>query len=238
MKRRFIVGIVVIVALLISGLAVGLYFLLRGGDEDSPNAAVATLAAECTDAAVDILKRGGSAVDGAITACLCQGIVFSHSSGLGGGLVATVYIKETGTIETLNSREVAPIAAFKDMFVDERLSIEGGLAVAVPGELKGLFELHKKYGKFKWEEVVQPAVDVAENGFKVTEHLANLYLSYQTRLKSNPLFKYEIRVINLFVCLICFPLQRAFHQPDDRRVLQGRRHHEAPKTCGNFESDC
>lgn len=134
MKRSGIIGIVAVVVVLIAGLSVGLYFLLRSGDGQG---AVATLTVECTDASIAILQKGGSAVDAAITACLCTGLTSSHSSGLGGGMVAMVYIKKTGIIDTLNSREKAPIAAYKDMYFNESLSAEGGLAIAVPGELKG-----------------------------------------------------------------------------------------------------
>ena len=80
---------------------------------------------------------------------ICEGITCPQSGGLGGGFLLTIYIKEKGTIETLDAREVAPKLATKNMF-DNNLgaSLEGGLAIAVPGELKGLWELHQKYGKF------------------------------------------------------------------------------------------
>jgi gamma-glutamyltranspeptidase / glutathione hydrolase / leukotriene-C4 hydrolase len=173
MKRINVVGISFLVVLLLSGLGVGLFFLLRS--DDVPKGAVASTTVECTDAAVEILNKGGSAVDAAISASLCQGLTEPQSSGLGGGFIATIYIKETGTIETLNAREVAPLKAFKDMYTNDVSSREGGLAVAVPTELKGLYELHQKYGKLKWKEVVQPVIDIAEKGYKVTGYLASLF---------------------------------------------------------------
>lgn len=178
MKRSTLIGISVFSVLLLSGLGVGIYFLLRSDEtNEARKGAVASSTDECTDIAVAILNKGGSAVDAAITAALCQGLTVPQSSGLGGGFLATIYIKETGTIETLNAREVAPINAFKNMYKDDISSREGGLAVAVPTELKGLHELHKKHGKLTWREVVQPVIDVAEQGYKVTPYLASIFKS-------------------------------------------------------------
>lgn len=148
--------------------------------------AVATSTDECTDIAVEILQRGGSAVDSAIAATFCQGLTVPQSSGLGGGFIATIYIKETGVLETINSREVAPLAAFKDMYTDVIFSREGGLAIAVPGELKGLFELHKKYGRLSWTEILQPVIDVAENGYKVSRYLAAVFAGRGPNIMGTP----------------------------------------------------
>lgn len=150
---------------------------------------MATSSDECTDIAVAILRKGGSAVDSAISATLCQGVTVPQSSGLGGGLIATVYIKENETFETINSREVAPAAAFKDMYATNAMSVEGGLAIAVPGELKGLEELHKKYGKLSWEEIVQPVIELAENGYKVNRYMGAIFADRPDKIKSLPLFK-------------------------------------------------
>ena len=187
MRKSVIFVILVLVALLASGLGIGLYFVFRSKEEDvKPVAkgAVATGTIECTDAAVAIMKKGGSAVDSVITAALCQGLVVPQSNGLGGGFIATIYIKETGTVETLNAREVAPLAAFKDMYESDLQSREGGLAVAVPTELKGLHELHKKYGKLSWSEVIQPVIELAEKGFKVTKYLATVLMERGNRIKA------------------------------------------------------
>lgn len=192
MKRGLIVGVTIVVVLLLSGLGVGLYFLLRSNDaasSENDSGAVATSTEECTKVAVEILQRGGSAVDSAVTAILCQGLTVPQSSGLGGGVIATVYIKESGVIETLNAREVAPLTATKDMFPDNLSSLEGGLAIAVPTELKGLYVLHEKYGKLKWEEVVQPVIELAESGYKVTHYLASIFEDRGDKIKARPLFR-------------------------------------------------
>lgn len=195
MRRSVLVGISVFVVLLLSGLGIGLYFAFRPKDpldgKLQAKVAVATATEECTDAAVSILKKGGSAVDSAITATLCQGLTVPQSSGLGGGFIAIIYNKKTGTIETLNAREVAPLAATKDMYEDDLSSREGGLSVAVPTELKGLHELHKKYGKLTWEEIVQPVIEIAENGFTVTNYLATILVERGDKIRDRKALRFR-----------------------------------------------
>lgn len=100
----------------------------------------------------------------------------------------TIYIKEKNLVECLDAREVAPAAATRDMFVNAtgKASLEGGLSIAVPGELKGMWELHKKYGKLKWSEVIQPIIDLCQKGHIVTEYLARVLRVKETDIKSIP----------------------------------------------------
>lgn len=189
MRRSVQIIVSIFVFIVLVGVFVGLFFLLRSNNE-GPKGAVATSTVECTDIAVSILKNGGSAVDSAVAACLCQGLTVPQSSGVGGGMIATVYIKKTGVIESINSREIAPLAAYKDMYPDDASSLIGGKAVAVPGELKGLFELHKRHGKLKWEEVVQPVIELAENGYKVSNYLAMVLEERVDKIKAVPAIRY------------------------------------------------
>lgn len=147
MNRKTAISTVVFITFII-GLGVFLWVVYRYGLEQDNNetsttanprlstAAVATGSDECSELAVDILQKGGSAVDAAICATLCQGVTTPQASGIGGGFLATIFIKETNTIETLNAREVAPLRAHKDMF-EGASSTEGGLSIAVPTEIKG-----------------------------------------------------------------------------------------------------
>lgn len=189
--NRKIVGILLVVILVIAGIGTGVYFVVRSNDSSEvelKRGAAVTSIPECTEIAVEILKRG-SAADAAIVAALCIGLTVPQSCGLGGGLVLTIYTKKTGIIETLNAREVAPMAATENMFVDNpTASLDGGLAIAVPGELKGLYALHEKYGKLKWSELVQPVADLARNGFKVSTYLGNVIKSRESKIRDNPEF--------------------------------------------------
>jgi gamma-glutamyltranspeptidase len=136
-----------------------------------PTGAVVTNGHNCGKIGAAILDLDGSAVDAAIASLFCEGVSVPQALGLGGGFIMTIYMKETGTAVTLNSREVAPAAASQDMFHgDETLAVSGGLAVAVPAELKGYWEAYNKYGgKVPWKDLVQPTIDLCNNGILVTE---------------------------------------------------------------------
>lgn len=121
-----------------------------------------------------MLKKGGSAADAAIAAMLCEGILSPHTTGLTGGFIATIYNRSTNTVESLIARDIAPLSAKEDMYSDIPLDkpVDGGRAVAVPGEIKGYYELHKKYGKLKWEELFEYVIPLARSSV-VSQFLAN-----------------------------------------------------------------
>ena len=147
--------------------------------------AVATASDDCTDIAVNILKSGGNAIDAAVSATFCQGLTIPQSTGVGGGFLATIYIKSLNKIETLNAREVAPLRATRDMYNDPSTSSsEGGLSIAVPTEVKGLWELHQKYGKLSWASLIEPVIEVAENGFKVNNYLASALIGREDKIRN------------------------------------------------------
>uniref|UniRef100_H2YEV9 Glutathione hydrolase n=1 Tax=Ciona savignyi TaxID=51511 RepID=H2YEV9_CIOSA len=144
------------------------------------NAAVASDAGPCSKVGVDILKEGGTAVDSAIAAILCVGLHNSHSCGIGGGFFMTFYNATTGEATFINAREVAPARADKNMFKgNPELSVLGTLAVAVPGEIAGLWEAHQSHGKLPWERLFQPSIDMAENGYFINDALARAIDSSQ-----------------------------------------------------------
>lgn len=121
---------------------------------------------------VEILKKGGNAVDAAIATQLALAVVYPRAGNIGGGGFM-VYRSATGELNTLDYREKAPAAAFKDMYLDAsgnptRQSLEGHLASGVPGTVDGLFESHKKYGKLNFSKLIQPAIDLAQKGFDIT----------------------------------------------------------------------
>lgn len=94
-----------------------------------------------------------------------------YHSGIGGGGLALVR-SLNGTYESIDFRETAPAAADVNMFKDNvEGSLRGGLASGVPGQLRGLEYIHTKYGKLSWARLVQPSVDLARNGFRVSEDL-------------------------------------------------------------------
>ncbi|CAN7984755.1 unnamed protein product, partial [Ixodes hexagonus] len=139
------------------------------------NWAVSTDAAPCTPVARRIQLRGGTIADAAVATMLCMGVVLPHSMGIGGGFVATVYKRDTQKARSLIARETAPAAASKDMFMaDKEMARVGGLAAAVPGEIRGYEVLLQRMGSnLPWAALFEDAIRLARNGFPVGAHLAN-----------------------------------------------------------------
>jgi len=121
----------------------------------------------------DILKKGGNAIDAAVATAFALAVTWPSAGNIGGGGFL-VFMNENGETTTIDFREKAPLAASEDMYLDENGKIidvsnhEGILSVGVPGTVAGLFLAQQKYGKLRWAEVVQPAIDLAKNGFPFT----------------------------------------------------------------------
>ena len=144
-------------------------------------------------AAAAVLERGGNAIDAAIAAQAMLGLVEPQSSGLGGGAFLVYHDGETGTVTTLDGREVAPSAATPKLFQDDQGeplkffdAVIGGRSVGVPGTPALLDEMHKRWGKTPWSELLQPAIDRAKTGFTVSERLSGLVGSGLERLSVHP----------------------------------------------------
>ena len=128
----------------------------------------------CSGVGVDILKQGGNAADAAVAAALCVGVLNPSSSGLGGGCFILDYNNATGEGTFYDSRETAPAAATWDMYNENPdLSVNGGLAIAVPGEVKGLHMLHTARGVLPWRDVVAPAVALASE-WTLSAHMGDV----------------------------------------------------------------
>lgn len=139
--------------------------------------AVASDSATCSSMGVDILAKGGNAVDAAITTALCLGVVSPMSSGIGGGCFIVFHNSSSGRNVFIDSREVAPAAATPTMFEKEPLlAQDGGLAVAVLAEVHGLHLAHTKYGSgvVSWRDVVTPVANLAEKWVISAQLSANL----------------------------------------------------------------
>ncbi|RDV26637.1 gamma-glutamyltransferase [Alteromonas aestuariivivens] len=144
------------------------------------------------DAAMAVLAEGGNAVDAAITAQFVLAVTYPEAGNIGGGGFMTLSIN--GQADFLDYREMAPGAAHRDMYLDEQghvhpyESLFGAKASGVPGTVAGMWEAHQKYGSLPWSRLVQPAVDLAEQGFVVPEHLAGRISRYLARVQKQGLF--------------------------------------------------
>lgn len=132
----------------------------------------------------DILRKNGSAADAAIAIQFCDGATSPVTHGLGGGFVAVIYTRSNQFAESLIARETAPAAATATMFWNVT-SVDGGKAVGIPGELKGYAELHERYGRLEWAELVRPTIELCRNGFPVTQFLAINLQKYRTVIKES-----------------------------------------------------
>lgn len=143
--------------------------------------AVASESKLCSRIGTDLLLAGGNAADALVGTVFCVGVVGMYHSGIGGGGFMLVRGAD-GSYESIDFRETAPGAASEDMYRGNvNGSVFGGLAVGVPGELRGLEYLHKRYGRLSWEKVMQPAILLAEEGFEVGTDLVR-YMDVATRL--------------------------------------------------------
>jgi len=187
-----VVAVVAAVAVL-AGVALTVALLVY--DSEAPtedvvfqSAAAVSDGTPCAQIATDILARNGTAADAVIASLFCSGVVNPHSMGIGGGFLLTYYHRESRQAFTLIARETAPAAATEDMYGgDAELSYNGGLAVAVPGEVAGYAALYERFGGgVPWAELIAPSVALCRDGFPVHFHLARALQSTRDYIVNEP----------------------------------------------------
>ena len=134
----------------------------------------------------EILLKGGNAIDAAVAVQFALAVVHPSAGNIGGGGFMVLRLAD-GSSYSLDYRETAPEKATSNMYLDklgnvvEGLSLNGSLAVGVPGTVDGMCEAHQKFGLLSWQELVQPAVALAENGFLLTQLEAEGLNYYNTK---------------------------------------------------------
>src|SRR5579864_1149560 len=136
------------------------------------------------EAGLEILGKGGSAVDAAVAVQTMLGLVEPQSSGIAGGAFLMYYDARSHEVSALDGREKAPAAASPDMFLDQHgkplpflEAVRSGRSTGVPGAIAMLYAAHSRLGVLRWKELFQPAIRAASQGFRVPERLAT-FLGY------------------------------------------------------------
>jgi len=155
-------------------------------------AGIATAHPLATEAGEKILAQGGNAFDAAVAISAALAVVEPYSSGIGGGGFWLLHRSSDGFETMIDGREKAPLKSHRDMYLDEngdvvpRASMDGALSAGIPGVPAALEHLSKKYGKLTLKQSLQPAIEYAENGFKVNKHYQRMAGFRLTALRASP----------------------------------------------------
>ncbi|XP_005105286.1 glutathione hydrolase 1 proenzyme isoform X2 [Aplysia californica] len=207
--RPIVIAIITGAIIISIGLAIGLGVGLKDSDDDVIGpvanwekyksstgtyqyAAVVADSEVCSEVGNDVLARlRGNAMDATVAALFCTGLLNAHSAGIGGGSFYTIYHKSSNTFHNVDSRETAPGAATQDMFQSEENQSKsrlGGMAVGVPGEVLGLYEVHQRFGTVPWKSLVMPSIKLCEEGVPLTEATHKALARITDKTKFAPYF--------------------------------------------------
>ena len=145
-----------------------------------------------TQVALDILKKGGNAIDAAIAANAVLGVVEPTGSGIGGDLFAIIWSADRGKLYGLNGSGRSPRSLKLEYFKEnniEKIPSYGPLPVSVPGCVDGWFQMHEMFGRLPIKDILQPAINYARDGFPVTEVIAYYMQKGTELLKEYPNIK-------------------------------------------------
>ena len=160
------------------------------------NGMVVTEEKIATQVGLEVLKKGGNAIDAAVAIGFTLAVTYPSAGNLGGGGFMVIHLAKGNNI-TIDFREKAPLAASKNMYIDANgnvksdLSLFGGSSAGIPGSVAGLLYALDTYGTMKISEVIQPAIDLAVNGFELDYHLAE---SLKNELKYFEQFPSSLKV--------------------------------------------
>jgi gamma-glutamyltranspeptidase / glutathione hydrolase len=186
-------SLIVVLALLATAVFAQTPQNLYGRSADGPNGVVAAAKPEASQVGIEILKKGGNAVDAAVATGFALGVIEPNATGLGGGGFMVIKLANMNQAVVIDFREAAPGAAKPDMYALDakgaplnEASTVGGLATGVPGEVAGLLYALDNYGTMKRAEVIQPAIDWAEKGIPVTVNLTSIIKDNFDKIRKFP----------------------------------------------------
>jgi gamma-glutamyltranspeptidase/glutathione hydrolase len=184
-----------IIALISYCLTIGSHVILA--QTYARNGMVVSSSKIASEVGIEILKKGGNAIDASVATAFALAVTHPTAGNIGGGGFL-VFMDSSGTSTTIDFREKAPMNASSDMFLDEAGNLPKGInlygrestsnhiglnSVGVPGTVAGLYLAHEKYGHLPWADLVQPAIDLANNGFELTWSLARAAIYLDTNSK-------------------------------------------------------
>lgn len=147
-------------------------------------------------AGADVIEKGGNAIDAMVAVQLMLGLVEPQSSGIGGGAFLVYWDSDEQKLTTYDGRETAPLAATPQLFQDDKGqplqfydAVVGGRSVGTPGTVKLLWDTHQKYGRLNWKKIIEPVIQLAEQGFTISPRLASLVEGDTERLSRFPATK-------------------------------------------------
>ena len=170
---------------------------------------------------IDILKRGGNAIDAAIAMGFALAVVHPAAGNIGGGGFMVIRLAD-GNVTTIDFREVAPSGASRDMFLDDSMNVienkswDTSWAAGVPGTVAGFGMAHEKFGSIKWKNLVRPAIKLAKEGFPLDfQNIIYLNHPYYHNYLSN-----DIETQKIFVKTDQYELYEKFYQKDLGKTLE------------------
>lgn len=161
-------------------------------EASSPGVMITSQGNVSSQAGLEMFREGGNIIDAAVAVSFAISVERPQSTGIGGGGFLIFYEKKTGKAHVWDFRERAPQKANAKMYlkddgsVDPLKSIDGPLAVAVPGLVRGLYDIHKRHGKLPWARVLAPAIKLAQEGFPIYPHLVDAIKDREAVLKQDP----------------------------------------------------
>ena len=190
MQRLTCSKIIFILAFLCSGIANNIYSASKDPVR-AKNGMVVSSSNPATKVGVEILKKGGNSIDAAVAVGFALAVTYPYAGNIGGGGFMVIHLS-SGKNTSIDYREKAPLKAYRDMYLDKngnfnpKLSQEGITSVGVPGSVAGLIYALNKYGTMKLSEVIQPAIDLAEKGFKLDYSTAASIKKHLDEFKKYP----------------------------------------------------
>ncbi len=163
------------------------------GQSYARNGLVASSSKLASEVGIDILKKGGNAIDASVATAFALAVTHPSAGNIGGGGFL-VFMDSTGSATTIDFREKAPLKASPEMFLDNAGNLAKGInhtgrettinhigakSIGVPGTVAGLYLAHQKYGSLPWADLVQPAIEIAEDGFPLTWSLFQREINFE-----------------------------------------------------------